>query len=205
MIKLGDCRDYLQELRSGDFVVSDPPFGLDGEELFDDVLEALEMCRGFPMLIILDWRNSHAMSQFDKIGELIWEYGWVSGGRARAKHGFFSTHNTVHLIGKRTDFRFINGSIIHRGPGLSSPRQTSFAKKSGHPYEKPVKLMECLINGCVGAKRIVDPFMGSGSTGIAAAKAGIDFLGIEKKERWFRIAEERLLNIPTTEQVVVPQ
>jgi len=60
-----------------------------------------------------------------------------------------------------------------------------------HPTVKPFALMKkIMINAAPGL--IVDPFMGSGSTGVAALAAGRRFIGVEINERWFKIACKRL-------------
>ncbi len=62
-----------------------------------------------------------------------------------------------------------------------------------HPTVKALDLMEYLIRLITPPKGIVlDPFMGSGSTGIAARRAGFDFIGIEKDTEYFEIAKKRL-------------
>lgn len=66
-------------------------------------------------------------------------------------------------------------------------------KNKKHPTEKPVELMEILVkNSSNKGDTILDPFMGSGSTRIAALKNERNFIGIEIDERYFKIAEERL-------------
>lgn len=87
---------------------------------------------------------------------------------------------------------FIKGSIIHRDKRLSSPRQCSFAHKTGHPYEKPVKLIEVLLDGINNCNTVLDPFMGSGSTGVACVNTNRNFIGIELDENYFNIAKERI-------------
>lgn len=65
--------------------------------------------------------------------------------------------------------------------------------KNNHPTIKPVKLMSYLINMITPPKGIVlDPFMGSGSTGVAAVKEGFNFIGIELDPEYFKIAEARI-------------
>lgn len=65
--------------------------------------------------------------------------------------------------------------------------------ESIHPTEKPVALMRSYIDQSSAAGEIVlDPFMGSGSTGVAAHQAGRIFVGIEKDAKYFEIACERL-------------
>ena len=62
-----------------------------------------------------------------------------------------------------------------------------------HPTEKPVKLMEILIENSSNEGDIVlDPFMGVGSTGVAAKNLKRGFIGIEIDEQYFSIAKDRL-------------
>ena len=75
------------------------------------------------------------------------------------------------------------------------PERVGISSKNNHPTVKPVKLMRYLIklitppNGTV-----LDPFMGSGTTGIAAKLEGFNFVGIEKEEEYIKIAEARIKN-----------
>lgn len=65
--------------------------------------------------------------------------------------------------------------------------------KNFHPTIKSVKLMSYLINMITPPNGIVlDPFMGSGSTGVAAVKEGFNFIGIELDPEYFKIAEARI-------------
>ncbi len=69
----------------------------------------------------------------------------------------------------------------------------SNAKGNTHPTVKPIALMEYLIKLITPEHGIViDPFMGSGTTGIAAVKNFYDFIGIEKESEYFAIAEKRI-------------
>ncbi len=185
----GDCRDVLPMLPKIDALVCDPPFGLPNEEKFVDVEEFLALVKYDVAAIILDWRNP--IRSKDKFGEIVWEYGWVSGGRSRAKNGINHTHNTIHLLGNSKNVRFIDGSIIKRQPGFSSPRHCSFAIKSGHKYEKPVALMSWIIDR-IDAHTICDPYMGSGTTGVSAVRLGRKFIGVEIERRHFDIACKRI-------------
>jgi len=67
------------------------------------------------------------------------------------------------------------------------------AKQNFHPTVKPVKLMQYLVR-LVTPKdgTVLDPFMGSGSTGIACKKEGFDFIGIELDEDYCNIAKTRI-------------
>lgn len=63
---------------------------------------------------------------------------------------------------------------------------------SAHPTEKPVQLMEWLLQREKDASTILDPFMGSGTTGVACARSGRKFIGIEIHEPYFDIACRRI-------------
>jgi DNA modification methylase len=186
-----DCMEYMATLpdKAFDVIISDPPYGLNGEFRFlaDFFKEAARVSR--MQVYIMDWR--YPLRETDgKFAELVWEYGWVSGGRTKSQH-FYPTHNTIHFCGDRS-FRFStkDGSIIKRAPGFSSPRQCSYAKKSGHPHEKPIALMKYLVERTSGP--VFDPFMGSGSTGVACAELGRDFVGTEQARKWYDVARHRL-------------
>lgn len=65
--------------------------------------------------------------------------------------------------------------------------------ESSHPTEKPVELMRYWIaNSSEAGGTVLDPFMGSGTTGVAALQIGRNFIGIERDPRYFDIACERI-------------
>lgn len=61
-----------------------------------------------------------------------------------------------------------------------------------HPTQKPVPLMQALIDLVPDAQTVLDPFTGSGSTGCAVVASGRDFIGIEREERYFDITCRRI-------------
>lgn len=68
--------------------------------------------------------------------------------------------------------------------------------KKLHPTEKPVELMKLYIeNSSEIGEIVLDPFMGSGSTGIACVSADRSFIGYELDEGYFKIAKERIENV----------
>jgi len=68
--------------------------------------------------------------------------------------------------------------------------------RNHHPTVKPLKLMNYLIKLVTPAGgTVLDPFMGSGSTGITALEGGWDFIGIEKDKEYYEIAKARLNNV----------
>ena len=61
-----------------------------------------------------------------------------------------------------------------------------------HPTQKPVSLMKWCIDMAGNPQTILDPFMGSGTTGVAAVQMGRHFIGIEREKQYFDIACERI-------------
>lgn len=78
-------------------------------------------------------------------------------------------------------------------PGSKQLIRGGIEKESGHPTEKPVHLMaEYIINSSQRGQTVLDPFMGSGTTGVAAVQTGRKFVGIDLDPQWFDLACERV-------------
>ena len=65
-------------------------------------------------------------------------------------------------------------------------------EKTAHPCQMPLKVMENIIGILPEDYTIIDPFMGSGTTGVACRNLGRDFIGIEMSKEYFNIAKERI-------------
>ena len=77
---------------------------------------------------------------------------------------------------------------------MTVPRGELVAEGKDHPTQKPLRLMEWCLYHAPKADTVCDPFFGSGTTGVAAAKAGKTFYGIERERKYFDIACERIEN-----------
>jgi site-specific DNA-methyltransferase (adenine-specific) len=75
-------------------------------------------------------------------------------------------------------------------------------RANNHPTIKPIKLMQYLVRLVTPPNGVVlDPFMGSGTTGIACKLEGFDFVGMEQDENYHKIAQARIENYVDEEQV----
>jgi site-specific DNA-methyltransferase (adenine-specific) len=75
----------------------------------------------------------------------------------------------------------------------TSPRPGRDGEATGHPHQKPVSVMAWLVElASRPGDTLLDPFMGSGSTGVAAVGLGRGFLGVEREASWLQVAERRL-------------
>jgi DNA modification methylase len=73
----------------------------------------------------------------------------------------------------------------------SAVRMNRDAEAVGHPYQKPERVVAWLLRK-VSVQIVLDPFMGSGTTGVACMKHGRKFIGIELKRKYFDIAVRRI-------------
>lgn len=86
-----------------------------------------------------------------------------------------------------------DGRAAIDGPGANNPRQRSGARRNDHPTVKPLDLMRWLVTLVTPpGGTVLDPFMGSGTTGVAALELGFGFIGIEREERYMEIARRRM-------------
>lgn len=79
--------------------------------------------------------------------------------------------------------RLLHGGVVNND-GANVRRE--------HPTQKPVRLMELCLDMHPKAKTVCDPFMGSGTTGVACARMGLQFTGIERERKYFDIACRRI-------------
>ena len=102
------------------------------------------------------------------------------------------------LMGKAREVGEGNGAIDEPGSAArffwcAKPSRTERAEASKHPTVKPIKLMNYLVRLATPTNGVVlDPFMGSGTTGVAAINEGFDFIGCERDAEYFDIAVKRL-------------
>ena len=113
---------------------------------------------------------------------LVWDKGNVTPNR------YYMNACEFVLMLKKGKSRTINA------PGTANVlRFKNRTGKKNHPTEKPVELMECLLKNSTNFSDVVlDPFMGSGSTGVAGVNIGRRFIGIELDPGYFKIAKERI-------------
>ncbi len=74
-----------------------------------------------------------------------------------------------------------------------------------HPTQKPLAVMKWVIGLCPKSDTIFDPFMGSGTTGVAAIEMGRKFVGIEREPKYFEIACKRIEQATKQEDMFIPK
>lgn len=182
---LGDCLSILPQIEA-DSVVSDPPYGMAYKSghatgaLWGDTREIKGDRNTLLRDWVADWSDPRPTLLFgtwkvprpEKTRQvLIWDKGGALGMGA-LDIPWKPDHEEIYVLGKGFCGRRDSGSVIY------CPPVQSMAKNGRqHPTEKPVQLMRMLIQKVPGT--VCDPFMGSGSTIVAAARMGRRAIGIE--------------------------
>jgi len=211
----GDCLEAMKLIPDGsvDMVLTDPPYGMeyqsnrrtatdkfakikndDGlswlDEFVDEIYRVIKMDSA--AYVFCSWHKIDAFkSAFDRKFKLKNIIVWVKNnhGSGDLKGAYAPKHEFVLYMHKgRSLFR--NG----RSPDVVMADKVS-GSKMVHPTEKPISLLEKFVtNNSDEGSTILDPFMGSGTTGVAAKNLNRKFIGIELDEDYFNIAKERIEN-----------
>jgi site-specific DNA-methyltransferase (adenine-specific) len=189
----GDCLEYMKEVPKDVIVVTDPPYGIDWNTNYqswvkssakmqggnkrrsypklqnDTTLPDIQFLLDFPVVVI--WGVTYFMDVLGKGSLLIW-HKRSSGFLADAEAAWMNKGGGV----------FVYPFPVEK-----------MQKDRVHPTQKPVEVMRwCIEKASKEGDTIFDPFMGSGSTGVAALQLGRNFIGCEIMPEYFAMAEKRV-------------
>ena len=184
-LHLGDCLEVMKSIpdKSVDAVITDPPYGC-GKADWDDSFPTAwysEARRIANMVVIITGSSGLADSIPLVNGDFVDVISaWNKNGMTRSPIGY--------------------GNWLAAVVACSKPRMgqnilqfTVSGIKPEHPSPKPIEYMSKLIERCTDeGMTILDPFMGSGTTGVACVQTGRNFIGIEICEDYFKIAQKRI-------------
>lgn len=193
---LGDAYDIVPDLGKIDALITDPPYGMKFQSGMrtikldkiknDDTVDALVWTCNLTVeqasYIFCRWDN---LVDVPKPTSLI---TWVKFGG--------SMGDLYHEHSRQTESILFYPGLNHRFPKLVGRpgdvlyQQAGKTRNQFHPTEKPVQVMSQVIEWTEGT--VVDPFMGSGTTGVSCILAGRKFIGIELDQKYFDIACERI-------------
>lgn len=188
-----DCLDVLPHLKGVDAVVTDPPYGngtlyssyVDTpKELGKLVPRFMEMCLRLAKKVVVTpgVANIGAYPKYD------WVLAWVNMAGVGSGPWGFCCWQPILVYGK-DPFLYAGAG---RRPDVYQQCKNEVAK-NGHPTPKPTNVMCWLIQRTTGeGETILDPFMGSGTTGIACIRTGRRLIGIEIDKGYFDIACDRI-------------
>jgi len=199
----GDCRDILPTLGKVDAVVTDPPYGIgeaagkaktrgklaaaidygnddwDNEPIPPEVMAMVRAAGLWQIIFGGNYYDCPAASCW-----LVWDKDNGANDFADCELAWTNLPKAVRRI-KWTWNGFIRQGEMSRKAGQWDIRN--------HPTEKPVGVMKwCIGHLPEPSQTILDPFMGSGTTGVAAVQMGRKFIGIEREPKYFEIACKRI-------------
>lgn len=196
----GDCLEILPTLEAGsvDAVVTDPPYGVDYKgkttkhtrhnggayESGDSDTVGPEFVRRWGGRAVV-YPGTRIAFEYPPPAEI--GFVFCPSGAGLGRWGFITGHPILYY---GTD-PYLKSGMGHRPNGF-----TSFATQSpnGHPCPKPIEWMTFAVlkASCCHDDAILDPFMGSGTTGVACVRLGRRFIGIELEPKYYAIAKRRI-------------
>lgn len=204
---LGDCRAIMPMVEGVDAVVTDPPYefvpmggGLGAKRQVYKDIYAAKLHEGFDPDLVLGVAPAIIVFCAKAQMKRMIEFGETNGFRWNLTT--FNKTNPTPLCGANylpdTEYIFHFWKGVRLGGGYNDKSRFWVGPASGdskvHPTIKPVGLMEKLIRVSIDRPSpvILDPFMGSGTTGVACVKLGRKFIGIELDPKYFDIACDRI-------------
>ncbi len=193
----GDCLDILPTLDKVDAVVTDPPYGL--QENAHRVASRQKLAKTTDYGSF-DWDKEPASSEsinatIEKCEETV-----IFGGNyfnlppSRCWLVWDKVNGDNDFADCELAWTNIKGSvrlIRHMWNGMLRASENKYPRV--HPTQKPIVVMEWAISQLQrNPTTVLDPFMGSGTTGVACANLGRKFIGIEIEKKYFDIACERI-------------
>jgi site-specific DNA-methyltransferase (adenine-specific)/modification methylase len=193
---LGDCREIAPGLEKVDAVITDPPYGIGykshlgnlGAQEFNEIANDhgeldLRFILQFARHVLAFGANCYPEQLPHRGRWLCWDKRTIDGAADRMMGSPFELAWSNKVSGYDKIIRVLHGGVVNAdGAG---PRV--------HPTQKPISVMRQAIDWAASdAVTILDPFMGSGSTGVAAMNLGRRFIGIEIEPRYFDVACRRI-------------
>jgi DNA modification methylase len=190
----GNCIELLPEIpeSSVDAIVVDPPYfqGMNHNGIRSERADLSISKPERAVYVFCDWRsNGMFLETMDEHMEVKNSLVWIK--HLGTGFCYLNSYETILFhcnSGRRLPF----SNVLTGIKSFNGGAKTTNGKKL-HPTQKPVELIEKLINDSTQeGMTILDPMMGSGSTGVACAKTGRKFIGMEIQRKYFDIACRRI-------------
>ena len=198
---LGDCAEILPMIDKVDAVITDPPYGIKWDKTaqkdsgrkpgaslakkseyiafgWDDEPMSLLMANNLIQMsdLAIFWGGNYYGLPPSQCW-LVWDKKTGTNEFADCELAWTNIKKPVRK------FEWMWNGMLRQGG----------EERNGHPTQKPLSLMKWCITQCTNNPQVIlDPFMGSGTTGVAAVQMGKQFIGIEREQSYFDIACERI-------------
>jgi len=186
---LGDCREILPSLPKVDAVVTDPPYGIDWVPRVNHKEQIWVDDRAFDPRPFLCAKLHLFFGANYFIHMLQPSEAWfIWLKRAEGWEDHINTYAPCEMAWSDFDGKQRIKRVCWNGAYRAGDATN---RDFLHPAQKPLEVMLWCIKHSTG-QTILDPFMGSGTTGVAAVKLGRKFIGIEIEPKYFDIACRRI-------------
>ncbi len=190
---LGDCMEVLQTLSRVDACITDPPYGIGSwSSTGGNSLSAQEAADANAWDVAPDAEVFAALRAISD-EQVFWggNYFIAHLGNCRSPLLWDKKNRGMHYAdGEFAWTSFKRGTLRIYDKALQGTEVRQDGRE--HPTQKPVELMKWCIDQAGNPQTILDPFMGSGTTGVAAVQMGRRFIGIEREPKYFEIACRRI-------------
>lgn len=210
---LGDCAEILPLLPACDLMLTDPPYGIGADKnlrankqhgkaaapskdygggSWDNEpppVWLVELMRAKSKHQILWGGNYYNLPP--AVGWLVWDKENGNNGYADCELAWSNLPQAIRRI-------------KYRWAGMLQQDMINKELRE-HPTQKPVPVMRWALMQAPAAQTVCDPFMGSGTTGVACALEGRDFIGIEREPRYFEIACRRIDEAQRQGPLIAPE
>ena len=204
-LRLGDCLEIMKTIpdKSIDLVLTDPPYGINIASKGTVGVEVLAKLKDYGSS---DWDKSSPPQEYFnemlRVSKIAVIFGgnyftdklppnkcWICWDKQIPK-GFTKAQMELAWTNSTTYSRLYS-SLWH---GMIRNRNFGDEERY-HPTQKSIQIIKYILNDFSGKNQtILDPFMGSGTTGVACKELGRNFIGIEISPEYFKIAERRINN-----------
>ena len=209
-----NCLNFLSKnnIPNNSIIVTDPPFNIGYH--YNEYKDKMEVDSYYEMLSgLLDIAPCVFIHYPEALYELSARSGvsptrvvsWVYNSNTAKQHrdiafyGVKPNFNQVRQPYKNPNDKRIQQRIAEGKTGcklydwwnINQVKNVS-KDKTSHPCQMPLEVMKNIVGILPKDSTIVDPFMGSGTTGVACVEAGLNFIGIEMDSKYFEIAKNRL-------------
>ena len=211
-LKQGDCKKLLKGL-TFDCIVTDPPFNIGykygtykdkvKENEYYEMLK--EIINNKPCVIIHYPEQMHKLTlTLKRAPEKV--ISWVYNSNTAKQHrviAFYGIKPDFKRVGqdyknptdKRIKERIKQGKRARLYDWWNINQIKNVSKNHSHPCQMPLKVMENIVGILPDKYKVIcDPFMGTGTTGVACKRLNKDFIGIEIDEEYYKICEKNLYN-----------
>ena len=194
-LHLGDCLEVMKSMpdKSVDAIITDPPYGnnlkyssyLDTRENLEKIVPIfMDECLRIAQRVVV----TPGVANIYLYPKYTWILSWVNMAGVGSSSWGFSCWQPILVYGKDPFLQNRKG----RRPDTYQQKGNEVAKVN-HPCPKPTNVMRWIVERTTMVNEtILDPFMGSGTTGVACVQTGRNFIGIEIDPEYFAIAERRI-------------